>query len=76
MRTAITARALAPLPKLLALAWPLLQCGAIGLFAKGRGLQREMERAEAENWHFDSQTIPSVTDAEGNILMVREVRRG
>ena len=32
----VTARALAPLPKLLALAYPLLKKGALGLFPKGQ----------------------------------------
>ena len=32
----VTARALAPLPKLLAEAYPLLKRGALGLFPKGQ----------------------------------------
>ena len=75
VHTAISARALAPLPKLLALAWPWLQNGAWGLFLKGRGMVAELEQAKREKWQFDSQAIPSVTDAEGSILMVKEVHR-
>ena len=75
-RTAVTARALAPLPRLLGLAEPLLRRGAVALLLKGRSLQREMQQASEEKWRFDSKVIPSVTDAEGNILLVREVRRG
>ena len=73
--TAITARALAPLSRLLELASPFLRRGAVGIFHKGRTLQQELEAARAEGWQIDSQAIPSITDAEGNILMVREVRR-
>ena len=73
--TAITARALAPLPRLLALASPFLRQGAVGLFPKGRTLDRELQEARAEGWRIDSQAIPSITDAEGMILKVREVRR-
>ena len=73
--TAITARALAPLPRLLEMAYPFLRRGAMGLFPKGRTWKREMQEAKARGWQIDSQAIPSVKDAEGMILKVREVRR-
>ena len=39
----VTAQALAPLPKLIALALPLLRCGGTGLFVKGASAAAEMQ---------------------------------
>src|ERR1700722_5537891 len=56
----VTARALAPLPKLLALAAPLLAPGGTCLFPKGANVQAELTEA-APQWHMRVQTIPSRT---------------
>jgi len=74
--TAVTARALAPLPRLLELAAPLLKSGARAFLLKGRQLEEEVQAARREGWQFDSQTQPSITDVEGTIVILREVRRG
>ncbi len=75
-RTAVTARALASLPRLLDLAAPLLERGAQAFFLKGRQARMELEEARRSGWRFDSEMKPSITDTEGAILMLREVRRG
>ncbi len=75
-QTAVTARALAPLPRLLDLAAPLLERGAQAFLLKGRQARVEMEEARRSGWRFDSEMKPSITDTEGAILMLREVRRG
>ncbi len=56
----ITARALAPLPKLLALAAPLLAPDGICLFLKGGNAQAELTQASAQ-WHMQVQRVPSRT---------------
>ena len=52
----VTARAVAPLPKLLALAYPLLKTGTLGLFPKGRDVARELTEA-AKCWKISGQSV-------------------
>lgn len=70
----ITARAFAPLPKLLAYAEPWLTKGAYGVIPKGRRWQEELTDAQ-ESWRFSYEAIPSVT-GDGVILKISEVSRG
>jgi len=65
----VTARALASLDDLLALAAPLLMKGAIGLFPKGRDYLSELTKA-AESWRFEADAIPSAVDPDGRILRI------
>lgn len=69
----VTARAFAPLNKLLGYAAPLLKNGAQGLFFKGQRYQDELTEAR-KHWTFDSEVIPSLT-SEGVILRINEVER-
>jgi 16S rRNA (guanine527-N7)-methyltransferase len=66
----VTARALASLDQLLALAAPLLMTGATGLFPKGRDHLVELTKA-AESWRFDVDAIPSAVEPDGRILRIR-----
>lgn len=66
---AVTARALAPLDKLLALANPLLKTGAVGLFPKGQDVEAELTAA-SKSWNIDAELIPSVTDPRARIVRV------
>jgi 16S rRNA (guanine527-N7)-methyltransferase len=66
----VTARALAPLNKLLELSRPLLRRGAVGLFQKGRGAEQELTDSR-KSWRIDAELIPSVTDPSARIIMVR-----
>lgn len=70
----ITARALAPLEKLLALAAPMFGPGTTGLFLKGQGAQAE-EEAAGKAWSFDASLVPSVTAADASIVVVRRLSR-
>jgi 16S rRNA (guanine527-N7)-methyltransferase len=65
----VTARALAPLDKLLSLAAPFLSPRTVGLFPKGREAAKEVETAR-QAWTFTSELIPSSTDAEAHIVRV------
>ncbi len=70
----VTARAFAPLPRLLAHAAPwLTRPGATGLFLKGERWKEELTDAQ-QNWIFSSQAIPSRTGGgSGVIVIVREL---
>ncbi len=70
----VTARAVAPLDKLLGLARPLLEKGAQGLFHKGQDVERELTQA-AKYWNFEPQLVPSKTQPQSRIVCVRSVKR-
>jgi len=69
----VTARALAPLPKLLAEAYPLLKTGAIGLFPKGQDVAAELTDA-AKCWKVQTSLVPSRTDPKAKIVIVRSLQ--
>jgi len=66
----VTARALAPLEKLLGYAGPLLKTGAIGLFPKGQDVEAELTAA-SKSWTMRTELVPSVTDPQARIVVVR-----
>lgn len=68
----LTARALAPLSRLLALAAPLLLPGGTCLFPKGRSADTEIADA-ATTWRFRCERIQSHTHPEGQILRITEL---
>lgn len=70
----VTARAFAPLLKLVHVASPLLQEGGMLLAQKGRNAEDELTRALAE-WHMQVRRIPSRTAPEATILMLSEIHR-
>jgi 16S rRNA (guanine527-N7)-methyltransferase len=67
---AVTARALAPLPQLLPMAYPLLKEGALGLFPKGQDVGSELTEA-AKCWRVQAGSVQSKTDVRGQIVVVR-----
>jgi 16S rRNA (guanine527-N7)-methyltransferase len=66
----VTARALAPLPRLLELSAPYFSSATVGLFLKGQDVQAEVEAAH-HVWDFTADLAPSVTDRNGRIVVVR-----
>lgn len=70
----VTARALAPLSRLLELAAPLFGDDTVGLFLKGQGAAAEIDAARTQ-WLFDASLVPSVTAADSSIVVVRRPRR-
>jgi 16S rRNA (guanine527-N7)-methyltransferase len=65
----VSARALAPLPRLFELAAPFFGAKTRGLFLKGR--ESEAEIAEASRtWEFDVRLHPSLTARDGQIVEV------
>jgi 16S rRNA (guanine527-N7)-methyltransferase len=70
----ITARALAPLPRLLPLAAPLLAPDGVCLFLKGVKVEEELYEA-TRDWKVTVDRIPSQTSPEGMVLRLSGLRR-
>lgn len=70
----VTARAVAPMDKLLGYAQPYFQRGAQGLFLKGEKAESELIEAR-KSWHFEAELAPSQSDPRGRIVKIRSVRR-
>nr|WP_070961774.1 16S rRNA (guanine(527)-N(7))-methyltransferase RsmG [Hyphomonas sp. Mor2] len=69
----VTARAFAPLPKLITYAEPWFAQGAYGVIPKGRRWEEELTDA-LESWRFAYEAIPSVS-GDGAVLKISEVSR-
>ena len=70
----ITARALAPLARLLELALPHLLSGGVCVFPKGRGAEEELTAA-ARGWHMRVERLPSPLNPASTILRLSEIVR-
>jgi 16S rRNA (guanine527-N7)-methyltransferase len=70
----LTARALAPLPRLLTLAAPLLASNGVALFPKGQKAAEELTQA-AREWHMRAETIAGRSTPGAVILRITELRR-
>lgn len=72
----ITARALAPLPKLFGYVAPLLtlKSGAKALLPKGQDVEVELTEA-AKYWKIDGDLVASRTNPAGRIVVVRGLKR-
>ena len=69
----VTARALAPLPKLLELAEPYFASHTTGFFLKGREVAAELEDA-MRAWDFKPLLQQSVTDPEGRVVVLTALK--
>ena len=47
---------------------------SVALFLKGRAVADEIEAA-AKHWTFDLELVPSLTEADARIAVVRELER-
>jgi 16S rRNA (guanine527-N7)-methyltransferase len=70
----VTARAVAPMDKLLGYAQPYFQRGAQGLFLKGEKAESELIAAR-KSWHLEAELAPSQSDPRGRIVRIRSARR-
>jgi 16S rRNA (guanine527-N7)-methyltransferase len=68
----VTARALAPLPRLIPYAKPILDRGAIGLFHKGADLDAELTAAKdaLDGGAFRADVLESLSDPRGRIVRI------
>ena len=70
----VTARACAPLPRLLGYAEPYLRKGATGLFLKGQDVVSELTEA-AKYWKFEAELSASSSHPDGRVLQVKGLSR-
>jgi 16S rRNA (guanine527-N7)-methyltransferase len=70
----VTARALAPLPRLLELAAPALAPHGLCLFLKGQTALDELTAAR-QSWHMHSEIVPSRSGSRGVLLKLEGVGR-
>lgn len=71
----LTARALAPLERLLPWAAALLAPEGVALFPKGRQVDQELSDAEAAGWTFSVERFMSNTDPKATILRMSGIHR-
>ena len=69
----VSARALAPLDRLLGLSAPLFTPSTVGVFLKGRDAVAEVETA-AKAWTFAVEMVPSITEATGRVVVIRDLQ--
>jgi 16S rRNA (guanine527-N7)-methyltransferase len=69
----VTARAMAPLPKLLRYAQKFVGKGTVCLFPKGQNVDAELTEAR-KSWKLQVRKHPSMTDPSGVILDIRELQ--
>lgn len=70
----VTARALAPLPRLLALAERFLASDSVCLFLKGKSGEHELTDARV-SWHMVAEMFPSLSEPTGMVLQLRGICR-
>lgn len=70
----VTARAVAPMDRLLGYAQPYLCAGAQAVFLKGEKAEAELMEAR-KVWHLESGLSVSRSDPRGRIVTVRSLRR-
>ncbi len=71
----VTARALAPLPRLMGYAKPILDRGAQGLFLKGADLDAELAATNALNGGaYQVDVLESISDPRGRVLRITKAR--
>jgi 16S rRNA (guanine527-N7)-methyltransferase len=68
----VAARALAPLPRLLTAAYPLLKKGAKGVFPKGQDVAAELTET-AKCWNIQTTLAPSRTEPSSRIVVVHSI---
>jgi 16S rRNA (guanine527-N7)-methyltransferase len=69
----VTARALAPLSRLVEIAAPYFVSSTLGMFLKGRDIAAEIENA-AQDWQFAFELIPSVTEEGGRVVLLKALK--
>jgi 16S rRNA (guanine527-N7)-methyltransferase len=69
----VTARALAPMPRLASWVAPYFGPATVGLFLKGREVAAELDEAKRD-WDFEAVLFPSVTDADARIVKLSGLR--
>jgi 16S rRNA (guanine527-N7)-methyltransferase len=71
----VTARAFAPLHRIMEFATPILDRGAIGLFPKGAEIGAELAVCAQEGWSLKVELAESLSDPTGRILRIEGAAR-
>jgi 16S rRNA (guanine527-N7)-methyltransferase len=71
----VTARACAPLARLVEFARPYLKEGAVGLFLKGQDVEAELAVARKANWKFKFELLPSLSSDSGTVVRMKGAPR-
>lgn len=71
----VTARAVAPMNKLLGFAEGFIHKGAEAWFLKGENVESELADA-GKVWKFDVEQFESLSDPRGRVIHIRRLRRG
>ena len=70
----MSARALGSLPLLLTLSARHMRANGAAILHKGRQVDQEIAEAR-QDWSFDLEEHPSLTDPDGRILLIQRVSR-
>lgn len=70
----VTARACAPLPRLLDLVQPIMRADTVCLFLRGRAVEEELTEA-AKTWRMTVDRFASSSDPSGTVLRISKVAR-
>ena len=70
----VTARAVAPLEKLIEYTLPALETGATALFHKGHSYTTELESAQVR-WNLDYKVLPNEYSSNGVIIKISGAKR-
>lgn len=70
----VTARAVAPMSKLLGFAEGFIHKGADAWFLKGENVESELEDA-GKSWKFDVEQFESLSDPRGRVIHIQRLRR-
>jgi len=70
----VTARALAPMERLLGYAQPYMERGAQAVFLKGERAEEELREAR-KSWQFTHELVPSQSDPRGRLVRIGSLRR-
>ncbi|MBH67203.1 MAG: 16S rRNA (guanine(527)-N(7))-methyltransferase RsmG [Rhodospirillaceae bacterium] len=68
----VTARALAPLDRLIPMVRPYFGPETIGVFPKGHKVKQELT-ATKKNWKMDIALIQSISDSRGKIVVIKDI---
>lgn len=71
----VTARALAPVDRLLSYAVPLLKPTGLACFLKGKTILEELTDAR-RHWTMEIEQLVSRSDRDGRLLLLRNINRG
>jgi len=71
----VTARALAPLDRLIPMVEPLLATGTRAVFLKGRDVSHELAALDPAGWEIEFDSHPSRTAADAMIIEIKGARR-